>query len=161
MEDQSDAQKQTGVRVFETKHGLKSVPIEQEGVPLPEYFKNDRLPKPLRRFDVYVTDVGPVIKKRGPVAWSREHDQRVDDMVAEAKHSITENGYYWKRTLNQARDLSGETDRSLKMVLEDFRYRFRARCGQDPGDMVDDWRRARNLPVRDRNRQGFDHQQEV
>ena len=147
--------------MFETKHGLKSVPIEQEGVPFPDYFKNDHLPKPLRRFDVYVTDVGPVIKKRGPVAWSREHDQRVDDMVAEAKHSITENGYYWKRTLHQARDLSDGTDRPLETVLADFRERFTARCGRDPGEMVKDWRRARNLPVERQSRQGFDHQQEV
>ena len=157
MNDQND----TGVRVFETRYGLKSVPGEQKPVPLQDYFKNDQLPKALRRFEVYVTDVGPVINRRGPVAWSREHDQRVDDMVAQAKASIDEKGFYWKRALNQARGLSDDTGRPLETVLEDFRERFKARYSQEAGDMVKDWRRARNLPVADQNHQGPSQQQEM
>jgi len=147
-----DTEKKTPAdRLFETKHGLKSVPATQKGVPLQDYFQNAQLPEALKRFEVYVTDTGPVLEEREPMAWSVLHDQKIDEIVGQARASIEQNGYYLKRALNQAQKLARQTALSKDDVFDKVLARFEERYGEAPGAMVKEWRRARNLSVEDRD----------
>lgn len=144
-----DQEKKPGDRLFETKRGLKAVPAAQKPTALQDYFLNDRLPEGLKRYDVYLTDVGPVLEKRAPERWSERHDQKVDEIVEKARASIEEHGYYMRGALRQADALAKGTELGKDEVFEKVLDRFRSVHGREPGQMVKDWRRARNLPVED------------
>lgn len=143
----SDQETPTGEKHFETKQGLLSVPATQKPMPLQDYFANERLPEALKRYNVFITEAGPVIEARPKVSWSTEHDKRLDDIVDQAKSSIDEHGYYLRGTLNRTRNLARETDRSADQVFYSFQGRFVEKFGETPKAMVQTWRRARNLPV--------------
>lgn len=156
----SDDRQDNKTRLFETKQGLKSA--TQEGRPMADYFQNDRLPAGLRRFDVYMTDAGPVVEQRAAIPWSEEHDLKVDQIAVEAKANIEKHGYYWNRALGQLRSLARDTDRPVEKAVDAFHERFVKIHGKEAGEMVDDWRRRNDLPVRDRNaEQSHNHEPEM
>ena len=138
------------IRLFETKYGLKSVPQTQTPKPAQDYFANEKLPGPIKGYDVYITEAGPVIERRPRVEWGPEHDRKLDGIVAEAKASIDENGYYMRGALDRAKDLARETTLDKDAIFDRFQTRFAETHGQSAGEAVKGWRRERGLPVEER-----------
>ncbi|MEM8595779.1 MAG: hypothetical protein AAGF76_04870 [Pseudomonadota bacterium] len=136
-------------RLVETKRGLKAVPAAQKPMPLQDYFANEKLPEALKQYEVLVTEAGRVIEPRAPQSWAAQHDQRLDEIAERAKTSIDTHGYYLRGTIGATKKLARETDRSSEQVLDSFHDRFVARYGETPKALVQAWRQARNLPVRD------------
>ena len=137
-------------RLLHTREGVVSIPREQKGVPLNEYFKNADLPSDLERAVVYVTKKGPVVAKPDPVPWNETHVEKVREYAARIRSIIKDKGYY-SRTLNmyasRLADQTGQPRDQMKAVIVKA---FEDQHGKDPFTYLQDQRQEKGLPARER-----------
>ena len=137
-------------RLLHTRQGIVSVPREQKGVPLTEYFQNADLPADLERTVVYATDKGPVVAKPDPVPWNETHLEKARDYAARIKTMIDEKGYY-SRTLSmfagRLADQTGQPHDQMKAVIVKA---FEDQQGRDPFTYLQNQRQEKGLPARER-----------
>lgn len=141
------------VRSIQTRDGVITIPREQQGVPLKEYFKNVELPNDLDRAVVHVTPSGPVVSTADPVPWNEQHNEKAAAYADKIKEVIEEKGYYSKTLNTYAGRLSKETGISPDEVKSVIVKAFETNHGKDPFQYLQDQRQAQGLPVRDRPQQ--------
>ena len=136
-------------RSIQTRNGVVSIPREQKGVPLTEYFRNAALPHDLEDAVVYATQEGPVLARPDPVPWNETHTERAAQYAEQIKDLIDEKGYY-ARSLNAfAGRLSDDTGISRDEMKAVIAQTFERAYGQDPFTYLQERRMQAGLPVRD------------
>ncbi len=148
-----------GVRMFETKQGLESIPASQKPISPQEYFANERVPEVFKLYDIYVTESGPVLEKKPLMEWTSEHDKKLDEIVSAAQSSIDQKGYYLRNTTRHIKSLTRGTEKPVQDAFDAFHQKFHDKYGQSPSQLVDEWRIGRGLPVSTRSQdQGIEQE---
>ncbi|MEM8751132.1 MAG: hypothetical protein AAGF28_12595 [Pseudomonadota bacterium] len=137
-------------RLVQTRDGVVTIPREQQGVPLKDYFKNAELPPEIDRAVVYATSSGPVLSPPDPVPWNEQHNEQARSYAGKIKTLIEEKGYYSKALNAYADRLSDQTGRSREETKAIIVKSFENAQGTDPFRYLQDQRAAQGIPVRDR-----------
>lgn len=147
MTDQTESP--TTHRTIQTKSGIVTIPREQKGVPLKEYFRNAELPADVDRAVVYATANGPVLSRPDPVPWNEAHAEKARYFAGQIKSLIDEKGYYSKSLSMYAGRLADETGYARDEMKAVIVKSFTQEHGKDPFIYLQDQRQAQGLPVSD------------